>query len=292
MTYQRPPSAPWARTVARIALGSLLVCGPALAAPAPAAAPAARPGAKAPWLRKNLPGTLSVVGTAGAALSVDGAPKGMLPLEPVPLKAGKHTLELRREGFATLKRRVTVKPGEEALLTLELKPLQAAGSLALQGEPELPPLIAAGVPLPPPASDEDGPGGTLKGVVIRPPVPVGQAPEPAAEAPLIVVEGELVRAGSAPAPVAPPRPPLVLEANPALVDAKAPGQAFAAPPEAVVAGGVQAGPITKQWWFWGGVGAAALVVVAGVVYALPPTYVESRNPAAGCGGACGVVVNK
>lgn len=274
------------RALAWVVVGVLVPTGSLFAAPAPAS------GAR--WLRKNASGTLAVTGPSGAALAVDGVAAGVLPRTPVPLTAGRHMVELTKEGFTPLQRTLSIKPGEETRLVLDLKsmkgllPRTTADALPLPGEAEPPPLVAAGLPLPSKASSEDGPGSALKGVRAAPPILVGQvpalarAPMPAPvrviEAPLVVVGGELVRAEAVPQPVS-ARAPKPVANHPA------------APPESVVAGQLQPGPLTKKWWFWGGIGAATLVVVAGVIYALPPTYVETRDPTAGCGGACGVIVN-
>lgn len=91
------------------------------------------------------------------------------------------------------------------------------------------------------------------------------------------------------APIAETPPPPLLTAElpkPAEVHKPAPTAAVAVAPAA------SARPLTRQWWFWGGAAAVAVAVVAGVTYALPALYVERRDPAAACGGACGVIVNK
>ncbi|WP_394836576.1 PEGA domain-containing protein [Pendulispora rubella] len=89
-----------------------------------------------PWIQKNRAvleqslrtiaqhlGTLEVRGRAGAALFVDGAQVGQLPLERgLRIEAGHRTLEVRAEGFQSTSRTIIVSPGETARETIELRP--------------------------------------------------------------------------------------------------------------------------------------------------------------------------
>jgi hypothetical protein len=90
-------------------------------------------------------------------------------------------------------------------------------------------------------------------------------------------------------------PPLITASG----DLAGPGMKVGTPLKAAPAAAVSTEPapqskaLVRQWWFWGAVAAGAVVLAAGVVYALPPQYAEKRDPLSACGGtACGVVINK
>lgn len=91
-----------------------------------------------PWVRRHrgvLEGALAMIARhvgaialsgepAGARVSVDGAPVGMLPMsEPVRALAGEVTLEVSAPGRYPLTRRVTVRPGETVREAVSLRPL-------------------------------------------------------------------------------------------------------------------------------------------------------------------------
>ncbi|MEZ4410122.1 MAG: PEGA domain-containing protein [Polyangiales bacterium] len=90
------------------------------------------------WVRRHraeLDGALAVVrqnvgdlelrdGPDGATVSVDGVSRGALPLrEPLRLRAGVATLELRAEGYFPLTRRVTILGGELTREPVAMSPL-------------------------------------------------------------------------------------------------------------------------------------------------------------------------
>jgi serine/threonine-protein kinase len=56
-----------------------------------------------------------------AYVDVDGVRKGTAPLA-VTLEPGPHRFVFRRDGFATVERELTVKPGEDTKLTVEMTP--------------------------------------------------------------------------------------------------------------------------------------------------------------------------
>ena len=130
-------------------------------------------------------------------------------------------------------------------------------------------------------------GGTLKVQVdLRPPqvLAAGQAPPP--------LHVEVIDDEPKPEDLDAP-PPLITAAGDLAGPGLKVGPPLAAPPAALRAEAPNGPrPLVKQWWFWGGVAAAAVVLTAGVVYALPPQYAEKRDPVTACGGTCGVVVNK
>lgn len=72
-------------------------------------------------------GRLVVDGTAGARVYVDGALRGEVPTgEPIELRPGRHTVEIRKPGFAEW-RNVVIVPAEEPLrLSITLVPSSEA----------------------------------------------------------------------------------------------------------------------------------------------------------------------
>lgn len=292
------------------------LAGPAAPAPAPATGPA-------PWLRKNAPALLEVrTRTPGATVFIDGVERSAAPADGLKLKPGAHVVELKAPGHRDARRRLMVRAGERVQLSLDLQALPAlaavAQALPLPGEQDLPPLVtAAPGPSAPAAVEDEGPGGgSIKGARSAPAAEKRVAEVPEGAAPLVMAEvppplvaaapgpeatgsaaesasGPASASASGPASAPAPAPPRSSGSAPVSgsAPAPAPAAALAASPAAPApAGGLAS--LTRKWWFWGGVGAAALLIASGVVYALPPSYVETRNPAAACSGTCGVVVNK
>jgi serine/threonine-protein kinase len=97
---------------------------PPPSAPAPAPQPAA---ATQPAVAPPLPtptaeadGALLVVARPWADVSVDGVPRGQTPLGRIPLPPGPHAVLLTHPDYQPYPRRVTIRPGETARLTVDL----------------------------------------------------------------------------------------------------------------------------------------------------------------------------
>lgn len=100
------------------------------------------------------------VDLAGAAVLIDGRVAGQSPLaEPIGMGPGAHVVEVRKEGFADLRREINISSGEKVTLVLDLKPRRQAG----KKRPPTPraashaaPVAAAGAPLAalPPGGEE------------------------------------------------------------------------------------------------------------------------------------------
>ncbi len=67
---------------------------------------------------------------SGAAVSIDGKSVGILPLPPLALDAGDHTISVRRAGFAQLSQKVTVAIGKTTQVEARLVPI--AGVLSVK----------------------------------------------------------------------------------------------------------------------------------------------------------------
>lgn len=244
---------------------------PALALPLPAAPR---------WLHKSANGSLVIrSATRGAQVAVDGRAVGSVPLAPIPIAPGRHEVKISKKGFVSATLRVRVVSGQKALLAIDLK----------VGVPTAP------LPLPPAevAEAPPSPSDALTALIASPPAhPLAAAPGAPAEVGASAGAAAAARAGSgAAASVALeplPQPPLVIApVGPALAPAmKAPSAALAAQSVA------QPQPLTKKWWFWGGAAVGVVALAAAVTWALPALYVERRDPAAACGGTCGIVINK
>jgi hypothetical protein len=245
---------------------SVVAAGAASAAGAPDDPAQALPLPAAPrWLLKARNGSLVIKSaTHGAQVAVDGRAVGKVPLAALPIAPGRHQITLSKKGFVSATRRVRVLAGQRSLVAIDL--LAEVAPLPLQ------PLVADAAP---------SPSEALTALIAAPPAPAA-APSALAAAP----PAALAPLPSPPLVLEPlPSPPLVLA--PALV-ARAPSSK--APPAALAPATSQ--PLTKKWWFWGGAAASAVVLAAVVTWALPALYVEHRDPAAACGGTCGIVVNK
>ncbi|MCC7385737.1 MAG: hypothetical protein IT384_28060 [Deltaproteobacteria bacterium] len=96
-------------------------------------------------------GSLDVLGPAGAEITVNGEPKGALPLErPIRVVAGSVTLEARLEGSWPLSRTIDVPANGLARETVKLTPKPVAQAPTPEPAP-----VAPAAPLPSP-----GPGKT------------------------------------------------------------------------------------------------------------------------------------
>jgi hypothetical protein len=60
---------------------------------------------------------------ASAQVSIDGQPKGPVPLTGIVLKPGSHEVAVSREGFEPDKQRITVRAGKDYTVTANLRPL-------------------------------------------------------------------------------------------------------------------------------------------------------------------------
>ena len=79
-------------------------------------------------------GAIDVVSNVeGAALLVDGRPRGKLPRNaPLPLLAGERVLRVFKDGYKTFTTTVTVAAGGRARVDATLEPLAAAGQLRVE----------------------------------------------------------------------------------------------------------------------------------------------------------------
>lgn len=98
----------------------IVVAGPTLAAPRTFTLEAAPGEALVQRIRSGR-GTLRVVATPWAEVTVDGRSLGVTPLPPSELVEGAHTIVLKNgELGSTLKRKVVVQPGKETTLRVDL----------------------------------------------------------------------------------------------------------------------------------------------------------------------------
>jgi hypothetical protein len=67
------------------------------------------------------PGWLRVVVAPWAEVFVDNEPKGLTPLRRLALAPGLHTVELRHPAFEPYRRELTLRPGEERVLKVDLE---------------------------------------------------------------------------------------------------------------------------------------------------------------------------
>jgi len=63
---------------------------------------------------------------SGAAVLIDGQPRGEAPLRVESLEAGQHTLSLAKEGYAPASQAFTVSSGQATSLSVQLQPLTPA----------------------------------------------------------------------------------------------------------------------------------------------------------------------
>jgi hypothetical protein len=102
-------------------------------------------------------GDLAVTGPAGAEISVDGKPVGMLPAVPtMRVVEGTVSVGARAAGFVPFREDVVIHAGERTPVSVSLKPLPTAApeppAHATPAAPSaMPPPVAPNVSLPPPA---------------------------------------------------------------------------------------------------------------------------------------------
>jgi hypothetical protein len=65
---------------------------------------------------------------ASAQVSIDGQPRGPVPLSGIVLKPGSHEIVVSREGFEPDKQRIAVKAGKDYTVTANLRPLPGTAS--------------------------------------------------------------------------------------------------------------------------------------------------------------------
>jgi hypothetical protein len=68
---------------------------------------------------------------AGSLVSIDGGPATLAPVRLV-VKAGRHRIEVRREGYYTMNRVVVIQPGEQSSVFVDLRPRPRYGYLRVK----------------------------------------------------------------------------------------------------------------------------------------------------------------
>ena len=68
---------------------------------------------------------------AGALVSIDNNPAALAPVRSV-VKAGRHRIEVRREGYFTVNRVVVIQPGEQSSVFVDLRPRPRYGFLRVK----------------------------------------------------------------------------------------------------------------------------------------------------------------
>ena len=80
-------------------------------------------------LKQHVAAVKFAIGPSGAALSIDGVPRGAAPIEGmVFLAPGRHTLTVTSEGYAPYEAKLDLGAGRESTQTIELRPSSAAAS--------------------------------------------------------------------------------------------------------------------------------------------------------------------
>jgi tetratricopeptide (TPR) repeat protein len=74
----------------------------------------------------HLRGVVAITCQAGAAVTIDGASIGTTPLEPVPLTAGEHDVQVSAGGYLPWRTTVSVSAGAEVVVTCNLAALPPA----------------------------------------------------------------------------------------------------------------------------------------------------------------------
>lgn len=84
---------------------------------------------------RPMPAKVTVEGRVGSTVTVDGSPRGALPLlAPLEIEAGEHTLAVSQSGFVTFSRESTFKRGQESKINADLsRTKQRIGSFVLFG---------------------------------------------------------------------------------------------------------------------------------------------------------------
>jgi len=80
-------------------------------------------------------GTLELVGGAGGHVRINGVERGLLPLEPMIVAAGRAVVEVSRDGYHTFAGEAAVEPGRRSRLRVDLVPLMPTTDGAAGGEP-------------------------------------------------------------------------------------------------------------------------------------------------------------
>jgi len=229
----------------------------------------------------------------GARVFVDGKDAGAAPLSHLEIAPGQRRLRLETPGASPIEETLRVSAGKEYTAFAGAAPLP---ELPFAEKPPAQALVA-----PPPSKDPVAPKATDAAKVARA-VKAAEAAKVAdavkhatpqaadagkpAAAPKPEAAGPAARDVPAPPLVvaeAAPRPPLLARRDPAPRPAVAPA--------AVTVASSAEPPLAKRWYVWAGGAAVATAAVFGIFWALPARYVEKRDPAAACGGPCGIVVN-
>jgi serine/threonine-protein kinase len=133
-------------------------------------------------------GRLNIQGEPGASVYLDDELVGQLPLSGLRLPVGRHQIHLRKSGFRTVERDITVRGSEQVNLRLELEPAsgaEVAGAssevAAAQGEVSATSSASAGRSAASPSTGGATAAGTLTGAAATTaPAPPESAPPRAA----------------------------------------------------------------------------------------------------------------
>ncbi|MFT3710478.1 MAG: PEGA domain-containing protein [Archangium sp.] len=216
------------------------------------------------------------VNMTGAVLLVDGKEQGTLPLPPLSIPSGEHTITVKRPGFAAFVKKVLVSGGK----TIEVEAKLAAVSAVLSVE-----------------SDQPGAQVLLNGK------PIGVAPLNDVEVPPGPAEVAVIKDGykeeaqkinfqaGKDYPVVVRFTPVAVASDRPVATNLTPG--IGAGPVTGVSGAPE--PITSKWYFW--VGVAAAVIAVAVATSVGVAVGTQKKPldeheicgADGCDGCIGIM---
>jgi len=212
----------------------------------------------------------------GAVLMVDGKEQGNLPLPPLSIPSGEHTVTVKRPGFAAFVKKVLVSGGKtievEAKLTavaavLSVESDQAGAQVLLNGKP-------IGVA---PLQDVEVPPGPAEVAVIK-----DGYKEESQKINFVAGKDYPVQVKFTAIPVASDRP----------VASNLTPNGSNGTPITGVSGTPE--PITSKWYFWGGIAAGVVVVAVvatSVAVASQPKPLTDKDicGAQGCDGCIGLM---
>jgi hypothetical protein len=256
--------------------------------PAPAKPPAPKPG-KPPVADDDLApiapimakGELSVKvasSLAGSVLSIDGKEIGALPLPPLSVASGEHTVAVKRPGYAAFVKKVMIPGGK----TVDVEAKLTAVSAVLSVTSDVPgaQVLLNGRPIGTvPLTDVEVPPGPAEIAVIK----EGFKEESqkinfavGKEYPIVVKFNAVASVIPTDRPVDSKLTPNVVGGNPVTGVAVAPSE-----------------PITSKWYFWAGIAAGAVAIAVGVsvgVAASQPKPLTEKDICGpeGCDGCIGL----
>jgi len=215
-----------------------------------------------------------------AEVSIDGKPVGTFPLEPQDVKPGEHTISVKRPGYAHFSKQVRVRSGKTVDVTCKLEAVAAVVSVtgAVDGADVLFGGKMLGLT---PLHQVEVPPGTGELVVHK----EGFKDESQI---LTLVAGkdypltvDLTAAGATTTIVATSDRPETTNLTPETN--------LDEPPPLTTTTHVSNGPITTKWYFWAGVGAVAVAIIAGTAVGVssaskPPTNGQIERQV--CEGEC------